>query len=142
MGLVKVRSFRPFPSEELRQALGRAGVVAVFDRALSFGSQGILATEVKMALYDAPHRPLVQGLMAGFGGREVNLDTVRGIVERARRADGKDNVVRPSRYGGQRRRQRAARPATSVDRRQSNPANWRIPGQPDRGRRRQSGLSF
>jgi pyruvate ferredoxin oxidoreductase alpha subunit len=86
VGLVKVRSFRPFPSEELRQALGRAGVVAVFDRALSFGSQGILATEVKMALYDAPQRPLVQGLMAGFGGREVNLDTVRGIVERARRA--------------------------------------------------------
>jgi len=86
VGLVKVRSFRPFPSEELRQALGGAGVVVVFDRALSFGSQGILATEVKMALYDAPRRPLVQGLMAGFGGREVNLETVRGIVDRARQA--------------------------------------------------------
>src|SRR5512136_1249514 len=44
VGLVKVRSFRPFPSEELRQALGPAGGVVVFDRALSFGSQGILAT--------------------------------------------------------------------------------------------------
>src|SRR5512143_1406665 len=86
VGLVKVRSFRPFPSEELRQALGQAGVVAVFDRALSFGSQGILATEVKMALYDAPQRPLVQGLMAGFDGREVNLETVRGSVGRARQA--------------------------------------------------------
>jgi pyruvate/2-oxoacid:ferredoxin oxidoreductase alpha subunit len=61
-------------------------VVAVLDRALSFGSQGVLATEVKMALYDAPRRPLVQGLMAGFGGREVNLDGVRQIVGRARRA--------------------------------------------------------
>ncbi len=86
VGLVKVRSFRPFPSEELRLALSGAGAVAVFDRALSFGSQGILATEVKMALYDAPLRPLVQGLMAGFGGREVNLETVRQIVDRARRA--------------------------------------------------------
>jgi pyruvate ferredoxin oxidoreductase alpha subunit len=86
VGLVKVRSFRPFPSDELRRVLGRAGVVTVFDRALSFGSQGILATEVKMALYDAPRRPLVQGLMAGFGGREVNLETVREIVDRARRA--------------------------------------------------------
>lgn len=86
VGLVKVRSFRPFPSEELRQALGGAGAVAVFDRALSFGSQGILATEVKMALYDAPKRPLVMGLMAGFGGREVNLETVREIVNRARQA--------------------------------------------------------
>jgi len=86
VGLVKVRSFRPFPSGELREALSGAGAVAVFDRALSFGSQGILATEVKMALYDAPRRPLVQGLMAGFGGREVNLETVRQIVDRARRA--------------------------------------------------------
>lgn len=85
VGLVKVRSFRPFPSEELRQVLSRAGVVSVFDRALSFGSQGVLATEVKMALYDAQKRPLVQGLMAGFGGREVNIETVRQIVNRARR---------------------------------------------------------
>jgi pyruvate ferredoxin oxidoreductase alpha subunit len=86
VGLVKVRSFRPFPSDELRQALGRAGMVVVFDRALSFGAQGVLATEVKMALYDAPQRPLVQGLLAGFGGREVNLDVARAIVSRARRA--------------------------------------------------------
>ena len=86
VGLVKVRSFRPFPSAELRQALSGAGVVAVLDRALSFGSQGVLATEVKMALYDAPRRPLVQGLMAGFGGREVNLEGARQIVGRARRA--------------------------------------------------------
>jgi pyruvate ferredoxin oxidoreductase alpha subunit len=86
VGLVKVRSFRPFPAEALRQAVCHAGVVAVLDRALSFGYQGILATDVKTALYDAPQRPLVLGLMAGFGGREVNLDTAREIVRRARLA--------------------------------------------------------
>ena len=86
VGLVKVRSFRPFPSKALRQALGHAGAVAVFDRALSFGFQGVLAADVKAALYDAPNRPLVLGMMAGFGGREVNLDTVREIVDLARRA--------------------------------------------------------
>jgi len=56
------------------------------DRALSFGYQGVLAIDVKAALYDAQQRPLVLGLMAGFGGREVNLDTVREIVKRAQRA--------------------------------------------------------
>lgn len=86
VGLVKVRSFRPFPAEALRQAISHASAVAVLDRALSFGYQGILATDVKTALYDAPNRPLVLGLMAGFGGREVNLDTVREIVRRAQRA--------------------------------------------------------
>lgn len=94
VGLIKVRSFRPFPGEELRRAVGWAGAVAVLDRAISFGFQGVLATDVKAALYDVPseRRPLVLGVMAGFGGREVTLDTVRGIVDRARRAlDGSPN---------------------------------------------------
>jgi pyruvate ferredoxin oxidoreductase alpha subunit len=86
VGLVKVRSYRPFPAEALRQAISHAGVVAVLDRALSFGYQGVLATDVKTALYDAQQCPLVLGLMAGFGGREVNLDTVREIVKRAQGA--------------------------------------------------------
>ncbi|MDO9130387.1 MAG: hypothetical protein Q7U34_11025 [Anaerolineales bacterium] len=86
VGLVKVRSYRPFPAEALRQAISHAGVVAALDRALSFGYQGVLATDVKTALYDAQQRPLVLGLMAGFGGREVNLDTVREVVKRAQRA--------------------------------------------------------
>lgn len=86
VGLVKVRSFRPFPAEALRRAIGHAGAVAVLDRSLSFGYQGILATDVKTALYDGPQRPLVIGLMAGFGGREVNLETAREIVQRTQRA--------------------------------------------------------
>ena len=86
VGLVKVRCFRPFPSDELCRAVKDAAVVAVLDRALSMGSQGVLAGEVKAALYDAPHRPLVLGMLAGYGGREVTLETVRYIVGRARQA--------------------------------------------------------
>jgi pyruvate ferredoxin oxidoreductase alpha subunit len=86
VGLVKVRSYRPFPAEVLRQAIRHASVVAVLDRALSFGYQGVLATDVKAALYNGQRGPLVLGLMAGFGGREVNLDTVSEIVTRAQEA--------------------------------------------------------
>jgi pyruvate ferredoxin oxidoreductase alpha subunit len=88
VGLVKVRCFRPFPAAALRQAFAHAGVVAVLDRALSIGFQGVLAAEIKAALYDAPQdqRPLVMGTLAGYGGREVTLDSVREIVHRAQRA--------------------------------------------------------
>ncbi len=86
VGLLKVRAFRPFPSDELRQAVTSAAVVVVLDRALSMGFQGILTGDVKAALYDAPHRPLVLGMLASYGGREVTLETTRSIVERARRA--------------------------------------------------------
>jgi pyruvate ferredoxin oxidoreductase alpha subunit len=94
VGLVKVRCFRPFPSDELCRAVQNATAVAVLDRALSMGSQGVLAGEVKAALYDAPHRPLVLGELAGYGGREVTLETARYIVDRARQAaDG--SVIAP-----------------------------------------------
>jgi pyruvate ferredoxin oxidoreductase alpha subunit len=86
VGLVKVRSFRPFPAEALRQAISHAGAVAVLDRALSYGYEGILATNVRSALYDAPRRPLILGMMVGFGGREVNLETIREVVQRTQRA--------------------------------------------------------
>lgn len=86
VGLVKVRCFRPFPGEEICRAVQGAKVVVVLDRALSMGSQGILAGEVKAALYDAPSRPMVLGALAGYGGREVTLDTARDIVDRARQA--------------------------------------------------------
>jgi pyruvate ferredoxin oxidoreductase alpha subunit len=86
VGLVKVRSFRPFPAEALRQAISHVGAVAVLDRALSYGYEGILATDVRSALYDAPKRPMILGMMVGFGGREVNLGTIRDVVERTLRA--------------------------------------------------------
>lgn len=86
VGLVKIRSYRPFPAEALRQAVGGAGAVVVLDRAMSMGFQGILAADVKAALYDSPRRPLVLGMLAGYGGREVTLNTVRTMVDRARKA--------------------------------------------------------
>lgn len=100
VGLVKVRSYRPFPAEALRQAVSHAGVVAVLDRALSFGYQGVLATDVKAALYDAKQCPPVLGLMAGFGGREVNLDAVREIVKRAQGALEKGHVPQEAEFIG------------------------------------------
>jgi pyruvate ferredoxin oxidoreductase alpha subunit len=89
-GVLKVRCFRPFPAQQVREALGGARAVAVLDRSLSFGAAGVLATDVKAALYDSPEgrRPLVLGMLAGYGGREVTVDTARKIVDEARRALG------------------------------------------------------
>ena len=86
VGLVKVRCFRPFPAEALCNALSKAGIAVVFDRSLSLGYQGTLATDLKAALYDARQRPLVMGTLAGYGGREVTLDTVSELVAQAQRA--------------------------------------------------------
>src|SRR6266496_5497352 len=59
VGFVRVRSFRPFAAEELARSLGRFAAVGVIDRDFSLGSpymSGVLATEVRTALYPAPKR--------------------------------------------------------------------------------------
>ncbi len=81
IGLLKVRMFRPFPVQDVREALAGASKVAVIDRNISFGHGGIFAEEVKSALYNNPHRPPVFGFVIGLGGRDVTPASIRGIAE-------------------------------------------------------------
>jgi len=83
VGLVRLRWFRPFPTEELQATLGRFRAVGVIDRDYAFGSpytSGVVANEVRAALYDAPQRPPVVGFICGLGGREVTVPDVYRMV--------------------------------------------------------------
>jgi pyruvate/2-oxoacid:ferredoxin oxidoreductase alpha subunit len=81
IGLLKVRMFRPFPAEDVREALAGASKVAVIDRNISFGHGGIFAEEIKSALYNGSHRPPIFGFIIGLGGRDVTPAAIRGIAE-------------------------------------------------------------
>jgi len=80
VSLLKVRLFRPFPAQELRQALEGAEKVAVIDRNISFGHGGIFAQEIKSALYNSPHRPVLFSFIAGLGGRDITPATVEKVL--------------------------------------------------------------
>jgi len=84
VGFVRLRWFRPFPAEELAKSLGRFKAVGVIDRDFSLGSpyhSGVVATEVRTALYQSASRPQVVGFICGLGGREVTLPDVRKMSE-------------------------------------------------------------
>ena len=84
VGLIRLRWFRPFPYEPLAKALRRAKAIGVVDRDYSFGSpfgSGVVATEVRAALYNAEHRPPLIGFICGLGGREVTLEDVHKATE-------------------------------------------------------------
>ncbi len=89
IGLVKVKMFRPFPTEEIREALSRADRVAVLDRNISPGRGGIFAEEIRAALYDVPpdDRPTLFGYILGLGGRDVTPATIDETIERTRSGD-------------------------------------------------------
>ncbi|MEM3386112.1 MAG: transketolase C-terminal domain-containing protein [Nitrososphaerales archaeon] len=77
IGLIRIRLFRPFPTNELQKAVERAEAIVVLDRSLSF-TRGILSTEVAAALYNAKRRPTLFEYITGLGGAVVSH---RSIVE-------------------------------------------------------------
>ena len=84
LGLVKVKMFRPFPTEEIRRLLSGARRVAVLDRNVSPGHGGIFAEEIRSALYDVPsdRRPELVGYVIGLGGRDVTPSVIDDVVDR------------------------------------------------------------
>jgi pyruvate/2-oxoacid:ferredoxin oxidoreductase alpha subunit len=86
LGLVKVKMFRPFPTEQLRAALAGVDRVAVLDRNISPGHGGIFAEELRAALYDLPaeDRPLIYGFVLGLGGRDITPAVIDEVIARTR----------------------------------------------------------
>ena len=86
MGLVKIRVFRPFPGEELAQALKNCRAVAVMDKAEGFSAcGGPLFAETRSALYDLAERPLLINVVYGLGGRDVSTDDIAALYQRLER---------------------------------------------------------
>ena len=78
VGLLKIRVFRPFPSEDVAKALKGAQRIAVLDKNISLGSKGAVALEVKDALYGSGIP--VYDYILGLGGRDVQKKDIRDVV--------------------------------------------------------------
>ena len=84
VGLLKVRSFRPFPVDAIKNVVKDAKVVVVLDKNISLGlNEGALFTETKSSLYNTDIRIPVVGYMVGHGGRDIKVDTITKIIDEA-----------------------------------------------------------
>ena len=82
IGALGITCFRPFPLDEIREALSAATRVIVVERAFAVGVGGIVGLNVRLALAGLP--PVVFDVVAGLGGRPVTRRSLRGLVEDAR----------------------------------------------------------
>ena len=83
VGLVKLRVFRPFPMEELAQALKNCKAVAVMDKSEGFSAcGGPLFAETRSALYDLEDRPRLIDIVCGLGGRDISTKDIRAVYDR------------------------------------------------------------
>jgi pyruvate ferredoxin oxidoreductase alpha subunit len=81
-GLLRIRTFRPLPVEELRKALKNSKAIAVMDKSMSFGGLGgAIFHEIRHALYDEQKHPPIINYIYGLGGRDSSPRELRKIFE-------------------------------------------------------------
>jgi pyruvate ferredoxin oxidoreductase alpha subunit len=90
IGAVGVKCFRPYPLEEIRQAVAHAQRVIVLEKAFAVGLGGIVGQNVRLALSGIAVD--VYDVVAGLGGRPITRASLHRLV-----ADVLEERVEPNR---------------------------------------------
>jgi pyruvate ferredoxin oxidoreductase alpha subunit len=81
IGLVRIRLWRPFPYDEIVEALSGTDNVIVLDRAISLGGPAPVCSEIRAALYSCDSKPKVASIVGGLGGRDISPPDFEKLVE-------------------------------------------------------------
>jgi pyruvate/2-oxoacid:ferredoxin oxidoreductase alpha subunit len=82
-GVLGIRAYRPFPVEALRGKLSGRHLALVFDKALSYGYEGPICSDLRGSLLGVEGAPAVFGAVCGLGGRDVSPDHLADAARRA-----------------------------------------------------------
>jgi len=83
IGILGLRVFRPFPKAALVKALEKARLIVVFDKNISYGSEGATCSEIKSALYGSQAKAAIRNFIVGLGGRDVKARELADAVREA-----------------------------------------------------------
>ena len=99
VGVLKLRVFRPFPAEEIANALKNCKAVAIMDRTESYnGHGGPLSSEIRAALYEARVYPEVVCYTYGLAGRDFTVEDVYSVFDELSKVSDGSVKVKQHRY--------------------------------------------
>ncbi|MBQ4466244.1 MAG: pyruvate ferredoxin oxidoreductase, partial [Oscillospiraceae bacterium] len=90
VGVLRIRYLRPFPTEEIAEAVRHAKAVAVLEKDISFGNAGTVFTNVTGALQTAGVNIPAYNFIGGLGGRNISHADIEAIF--AKTESGTDRV--------------------------------------------------
>jgi pyruvate ferredoxin oxidoreductase alpha subunit len=79
IGVLGIGCFRPWPKDEVREALGDAQRVVVLEKAFAVGAGGIVGQNTRDATRGLPIE--VYDVVAGLGGRPITRESLRGLFD-------------------------------------------------------------
>jgi Pyruvate:ferredoxin oxidoreductase and related 2-oxoacid:ferredoxin oxidoreductases, alpha subunit len=103
-GMVKVRVFRPFPAEEIAEALGNLKAVAIMDKADSLNAMGgALYEDVISSMYTAKKQVPAVSYVYGIGGRDTTSNNIHEVFDYLAQVAKTGEIDNPYRYVGLRK---------------------------------------
>ena len=103
-GLLKLRMFRPFPAEEIAEALSHLKAVAVLDKADSLNAAGgALFEDVTSAMYVNKKQVPMVNYVYGIGGRDTTEKQLESVYSDLAEIVQSGNLGEPYRYLGLRK---------------------------------------
>ncbi len=83
VGVLGLRVFRPFPKADLVKALKKSHLIVVFDKNISYGTEGATCSEIKSALYGNGINARIRNFIVGLGGRDVKARELAEAVKKS-----------------------------------------------------------
>ena len=106
-GLVKIRMFRPFPAEEIADALKNTKAIAVLDKADSLNAAGgALFEDITSAMFTNQVFVPTVNYIYGIGGRDTKAEDINSVFEDLAKLDLSKKIEDPYRYLGVRREEK------------------------------------
>ena len=79
VGVLKIKTYRPFPTDEILKIIQKAKYVAVLDKAVTLGQIGPLASDIKAAV-QGKAKCKIQSFIVGLGGRDITGEMIGRII--------------------------------------------------------------
>jgi pyruvate ferredoxin oxidoreductase alpha subunit len=100
-GVLRLRTFRPLPVEELQKTLRNVKAIAVMDKSMTPGGLGgAVFSEIRNVLYDIKPHPSIVSYIFGLGGRDTSPLNLRKIFEELSRTVETGHVEKEVHYFG------------------------------------------
>ncbi len=92
IGILKIKCFRPFPTDEILKIIKPAKNIAIIDKSISLGAAGILASEIK-AIAQEKTNANISSFVVGLGGRDITKEIIKKIIKQANKKSDKAQFI-------------------------------------------------
>jgi 2-oxoisovalerate ferredoxin oxidoreductase alpha subunit len=80
VGNARIRMYRPFPVDKIRELGRNVKAFASFDRGVSYGFGGPVANDIRSTMYSTKYRPMIKSYIGGLGGRDMTVSDIKGVI--------------------------------------------------------------